>query len=231
MIQTVVMGLSGGVDSTTLLGYFLDQGMDVICCSFHYQSKHNDFERKAALEVHNYYQRYYDIDDPLPIDLHQSFLFSSSALLKTGEEIPEGHYQDENMRKTVVPGRNLIFASVMAGIAESHSADYVALGVHAGDHFIYPDCRKEFVKALDSLIYLSSDRKVQVLAPFIDDDKFSILKRSEKFKIKVPYHLTRTCYSDNVLSCGKCGSCNERLEAFKKWGLRDPIEYQKGVRR
>jgi len=128
------------------------------------------------------------------------------------------------MKSTVVPGRNMIMASIMAGLAESIGAEAIALGVHSGDHHIYPDCRKEFIKAFDSAVYLSSDRKVEVLTPLILDDKATLLIKG--FPIDVPYHLTRTCYADQELSCGKCGSCIERILAFDVIDEVDPIQYE-----
>ena len=142
----------------------------------------------------------------------------------SGGEIPEGHYNDATMSQTVVPGRNLMFASILAGYAESIGFNRIALGVHKGDHEIYPDCRKEFVKALDSCIYLSTDKSVEVYTPLIDMDKIEIVQ--EGLDLEVPYHLTRTCYKDQERSCGVCGSCVERLEAFKLNNVKDPIEYE-----
>lgn len=149
-----------------------------------------------------------------------------SNLLLSGEEIPEGHYNDETMKKTVVPGRNMIFISIMAGYAESVGADTVALGVHAGDHHIYPDCREEFISSVNATVGLSTDGKVKVIAPFQHYDKYDILKIGYGLSPVVPYHLTRTCYKDQLHSCGKCGSCQERLEAFGKLMIKDPIQYQ-----
>lgn len=150
--------------------------------------------------------------------------FSSNLLLACGQEIPEGPYQEESMKKTIVPGRNLIFAAIMAGLAESVGASAIALAVHSGDHAIYPDCRPEFIKALDSVIYLSSSRKVEVIAPFLNQDKADILRVG--IRLQVPYNLTRSCYKNQDTSCGKCGTCIERLEAFQKIGIQDPIKYQ-----
>lgn len=225
--EKIVIGLSGGMDSTTLLGLLLEQGYEVHCCLFSYGSKHNRWERQAAEKVVEYYR-----DAGKPVFSYEMELFGAmwafkSNLLKWGGEIPEGHYEAESMRQTVVPGRNLIMAAVMAGLAESIGAKFIALGVHQGDHHIYPDCRMEFIKALDSTIYLSSDRKVEVLAPLLNDNKTTIIARGkENCMIPVPYELTRTCYKDQPISCGKCGSCRERLEAFSNLGLQDPIKYE-----
>jgi 7-cyano-7-deazaguanine synthase len=225
MSKIAVVGLSGGMDSATLLGYLLNQGFEVHCCSFVYGSKHNPFENKAAVDIVKYYT-----DKHASIKHHQFDLTSimggfNSALMASGEAIPEGHYNDENMKKTVVPGRNTIFASIMAGLAESIGARIVSLGVHSGDHHIYPDCRPEFVESLKETIRISTEGSVTITAPFSDDDKESILKRGYAYHPAVPYHLTRTCYKAQEKSCGKCGSCAERLEAFANLGITDPISY------
>lgn len=225
--ELIVMGLSGGMDSTTLLGYLLDQGHEVHACTFKYGSKHNPYENKAAQYVIDFYQKRTSRLTTSFFDLTAILGNLNSALLQSNEEgIPEGHYANENMKKTVVPGRNLMFSSVMASVAESMGAGRLALGVHSGDHFIYPDCRTEFIKSLDTTVFLSTDQKVEVSAPFADLDKEGILKIGYGLDLKVPYHLTRTCYKDQEKSCGKCGSCNERLEAFENIGLEDPIEYE-----
>lgn len=225
-MRKVVMGLSGGMDSATLLGMELSKGAEVHACQFYYGSKHGVYEKAAAEKVVQYYQEQGFKVTLHPIDIEKVFNDFQSNLLQSGGDIPEGHYKAENMKKTVVPARNMIFASIMAGLAESTEADTVALGVHSGDHHIYPDCRKEFVKSLDTTIYLGSDRKVNVTAPLIDMDKAEILQIGYSLNPIVPYHLTRTCYKDQEKSCGKCGSCVERLEAFKQINKKDPIHYE-----
>ncbi len=227
-MKTMVLGLSGGMDSATLFGWLLHQGYKVHCCIFYYGSTHGKYEIVAAEQIIEYFQQHYPgkvIKHSIDISKAMSE-FSSSLLLASKKEIPEGHYNDDNMKKTVVPGRNLIFASILAGLAETVGAKEVALGVHSGDHHIYPDCRIEFIKALDTAIYLSTDRKVEVRAPFANYDKADILRIGYSLEIPVPYHITRTCYKNQPISCGKCGSCNERLEAFQKIGCCDPIEYE-----
>ena len=123
----------------------------------------------------------------------------------------------------------LIFLSIMAGYAESIGADTVAFGAHSGDHAIYPDCRPEFVYAANTTLYLSSDKKITIEAPFLYLDKTKILEIGYSIDehFRPPYELTRTCYKDQPISCGKCGSCQERLEAFKNIGKIDPIEYER----
>ncbi|MFW6326754.1 MAG: 7-cyano-7-deazaguanine synthase QueC [Bacteroidota bacterium] len=226
-MKKAVIGLSGGMDSATLLGELLEQGYSVICCSFKYPSKHNEWELSAAKQIVSYYQAKNMPVIHHVIDVSTVFQFMGSDLLQSGGEIPEGHYASDNMKKTVVPGRNMIFTSIMAGIAETVEAGFIALGVHSGDHFIYPDCRKDFIKAVDLTVFLSSDKTVEIITPFAVDDKASILQRGYKYAIPVPYHLTRTCYKDQELSCGKCGSCNERLEAFSLINKSDPITYER----
>lgn len=225
-VKKVVIGFSGGMDSATLLGHLLSQGIEVVCCVFNYGAKHNQWENKAATNILQWYHLRGERISATYFNLAQIMTDFKSNLLSNQGEIPEGHYQEESMRLTVVPGRNLIFSAIMAGLAESCEADAVALGVHAGDHHIYPDCRTEFVKTLDATIFLSSDRRVQLLAPFDGLTKADILRVGFELNTPVPYQLTRTCYKDQFLSCGKCGSCQERLEAFQIIGKKDPIEYE-----
>jgi len=220
------MGLSGGMDSATLLGLLLEQGCEVHCCQFLYGSKHSAYESQAAVNVVKFY-----LEKGFPVhlevfDLRQSFINFSSALLKTGGEIPEGNYTDISMKQTVVPGRNLIFISLMAGYAESIRASDVALGVHSGDHEIYPDCRPEFIVAAREVVKASTEGKVNIIAPLLAEDKTGILRIGMELNPPVPYKLTRTCYKDQAASCGKCGSCVERLSAFNDLGLEDPIQYE-----
>ena len=229
-----VIGLSGGMDSATLLGYLLAQRdtEQVFCCIFYYGSKHNKYENKAAQNIVAYYQNIYstDIVKFQSIDLSSAFGNIFSSLMLSGGEIPEGHYRADNMKATVVPGRNLIMGSIMAGIAESIRAEQISLGVHAGDHHIYPDCRGTFINSFNRTVQESSDGSVFVKAPFLNMTKTGIIHCGINLPQSVPYHLSRTCYKDQELSCGKCGSCGERLGAFKEMGLIDPIKYEDGVR-
>jgi len=219
MNKNVVMALSGGMDSATVLGYLISKGYKVDCLSFQYGSKHGEYESVSAVKVAKHYG--VSLTEISLINVMDIF---ESNLLKSGGEIPEGHYTDSTMAQTVVPGRNMIFLSILAGRAVTLNADEIAIGIHQGDHVIYADCRTEFYKAMDSAIYLGTDNKVSIVAPFIDTDKTGILTWG--LENGVPYHLTRTCYKDQEFSCGKCGSCVERLEAFDKMNMDDPIEYE-----
>ena len=214
----VIQALSGGLDSSTVLGYMLDLGYKVECLNFAYGSKHNKFECHSAKEIAEYYSVPYRL-----IDLTEAFSGFKSNLLLSGGEIPDGHYKNESTKLTVVPGRNTIFSAILMGYAESVDANAIALGVHLGDHAMYPDTRKEYIKALDSLVYLASDRKVEVLTPFVNTDKIGIVR--EGLKLKIPYELTRTCYKNQPFACAKCPACVERLEAFKANNTADPIIY------
>jgi 7-cyano-7-deazaguanine synthase len=133
------------------------------------------------------------------------------------------------MSQTVVPGRNIIFLSIMTGIAWSNEASIVAVGVHAGDHEIYEDCRAGFVAAMNAAVIQGSGDRVRLEAPFQYLDKAGILKIGYSLNRAVPYELTRTCYKDQEVSCGRCGSCGERLLAFHSIGKEDPVQYEDRV--
>ncbi len=218
----VVVSLSGGMDSTTVVGHMLDLGHEVIPVTFTYGSKHNPYENAAAEAV----ATFYNLPEIKVIDLSQAMADFKSNLLKSGGDIPEGHYEADNMTATVVPGRNTIFLSMLMGFAQSIEADAVAIGVHAGDHHIYPDCRPEYIMHMIKVYEAATEGKVRLLAPFLYDNKTIILQHGYGYDVPAPYHLTRTCYKDQPVSCGKCGSCQERLEAFRNIGLNDPIAYE-----
>lgn len=221
-MKKALVSLSGGMDSATVLAKALDEGRMVRAVGFSYGSKHNQWENAAAIELVNHYRIPFEL-----IDLAGVMRSFRSNLLQSGPAIPEGFYEAESMRQTVVPGRNLIFIAVLAGLAESLGLDEVWLGAHSGDHHIYPDCRPTFIRAADEAIHLSSDGRVLLETPFLSGNKTTILQ--EGFHLGVPYGLTRTCYCDTPIACGKCGSCQERLDAFAKNGIEDPLEYQSRV--
>lgn len=220
-MKTVVL-LSGGMDSTAVLAAVREthRASEVVAVSFRYPSKHNEFELGCAANVAEYYGVKH-----LVVDVTSVFESFKSDLLLSGGSIPEGHYSDETMKATVVPGRNMIFLSIATGLAESLCAKFVACGIHAGDHAIYPDCRPDFKARMSEAIAEATERKVVLLAPFLLENKTSIIQLTSRYDRIVPWHLTRTCYKNQETSCGKCGSCTERLEAFQENALNDPIEY------
>jgi 7-cyano-7-deazaguanine synthase len=210
--------LSGGLDSAVLLSYIKSSAYVPHVVSFRYGSKHNELELKAAADI----ARYHNL--PLTIiELTSIFRRFKSALLDKTKKVPQGHYEAENMRQTVVPNRNAIFISVLTGLAESRGFKNIALGVHAGDHFIYPDCRPAFIDSMSTSMNAATDGNVTLHAPFVDLTKEEIVYLGNL--LKVPFHLTRTCYTSDRIACGKCGSCQERLEAFEKCALHDPLDY------
>lgn len=215
-----IVSLSGGMDSATVLGLVrVQHKFDAVAVFFDYGSKHNEWEKRSAEAVAQYYET-----PLLTIDLAGAMGSFKSNLLKSGGDIPEGHYEDETMKQTVVPGRNTIFTSIMLGLAQSLDCNYMCLGIHSGDHAIYPDCRPNWFHAMVNVVSAASEGTIFLAAPFLEDNKTSIIKNG--LQLKVPYHLTRTCYKNQPISCGKCGSCRERLEAFHANGIYDPVAYE-----
>ncbi len=138
-------------------------------------------------------------------------------------DVPEGHYADENMKLTVVPNRNMLLLSVAAAWAISTKADVVAYAAHGGDHSIYPDCRKEFIEQLGKAIEIADWHTTRLLAPFAEMTKGDIAKLGQA--LRAPMELTWSCYKGGERHCGRCGTCVERIEAFKLGGIKDPTVY------
>jgi 7-cyano-7-deazaguanine synthase len=206
---------SGGLDSTVLLHFMRDEIIAAV--NFYYGSKHNEMEREMA--------RYNCtlLDVPLyELDIQNIFVHSKSTLLKGRDAIPEGHYEDETMKQTVVPFRNGIMLSIAAGIAESIGASHLLLANHAGDHAIYPDCRPEFSNAINKAINFGTDGKVQVHTPFLYFSKRTIAKIG--LSLNIDFNKTYSCYNGGINHCGVCGTCNERIEALRDF---DPTHYEK----
>ncbi len=230
-IEANVVGvcLSGGIDSTTLLAGVIKRYPHaiVVGITFKYPSKHNNLERAAAARIAKYY-----CINLITIDLRTPFQHYRSSLISGKAAIPEGHYKEDTMKSTVVPLRNLIFATTAASklidIFPNAKKMAVAIGVHAGDHAIYPDCRPDTIARLGSAITNGTDDVVRLMAPFLEIDKATIV--NEGIHAEVPFRLTRTCYTSGELACGKCGACIERLEAFAMNNTRDPIQYKDYVK-
>lgn len=199
---------SGGMDSTTLLYKLRAEGDYVQALSFNYGQRHKK-ELKAATKICKKLGVPHKIVDITAV----KNLMDGSALTSGRIKVPEGHYQDETMRATVVPNRNMIFLALAIAQAVFLKFDRVAIAVHAGDHAIYPDCRPAFIKAMCTASKIANYEKIQIHAPFLNITKRGIAKIGRK--LDVPYELTWTCYKGLKQPCGKCGACVERKEAFE----------------
>ena len=214
----VLAVVSGGMDSVTMLHDLVAQGHEVSVVSFNYGQRHLKELEVAKANADKLGLKHKVIDMAF-----MAQLLDNSAL--TGDtDVPEGHYEADNMKLTVVPNRNMIMASIAVGLAVNNGQEAVALGVHSGDHAIYPDCRPEFIKELNDVTQIANYEPVTILAPYIDKDKTSIIKRG--LEIGVDYSKTWTCYKGLAKACGKCGSCQERLEAFQNNNTEDPVDYE-----
>nr|WP_315441196.1 7-cyano-7-deazaguanine synthase QueC [uncultured Prevotella sp.] len=212
-----VIIVSGGLDSITLL---YDKAETIaLAISFDYGQNHSKKELPYA-EYHCQKLGIPHITIPLTF-MHQYF---KSSLLEGAEAIPEGHYEEENMKSTVVPFRNGIMLAIATGIAESHELKRVYIANHGGDHTIYPDCRPEFIDAMDKATSAGTFVDVRVEAPYTNISKTDIVRRGTA--LGIDYAKTWSCYKGSEMHCGKCGTCVERKEAFADAGVEDPTEYE-----
>lgn len=212
-----VIVVSGGMDSITLL---YDKKEEIaLAVTFDYGSKHNAREIAWA-KVHCGRLGIRHI--VIKLDFMQRYF--TSSLLEGGDEIPEGHYADENMKSTVVPFRNGIMLSVAAGIAESNGLKKILIANHGGDHTIYPDCRPEFIEAMDRAIANGTYEDVRIDAPYTNITKADIAKIGKR--LGIDYSETWSCYKGGERHCGKCGTCIERKEAMALAGIDDRTEYE-----
>ncbi len=214
----VVVIYSGGMDSFTLLHKIINEGKRVYALSFNYGQKHSK-ELHYAQKVSDELGIPHKIVDITAIN---QLLLGSS--LTDDIEIPEGHYEEESMKSTVVPNRNMIMLSLAVGYAVSIQAKAVYFGAHGGDHAIYPDCRPEFVSKMNAVSHVANYEPVDILAPFLTTNKIGILK--EGLALGLDYGKSWTCYNGRERACGKCGSCQERLEAFAENGCTDSLKYE-----
>jgi 7-cyano-7-deazaguanine synthase len=218
-MKAVVL-LSGGVDSTTLLYDVVKKigKEDVFAISFNYGQKHSK-EIMCARQTCEYLGVSHKIGF---VDVLGEL--APSSLTRENEKIPEGNYQEESMKSTVVPNRNMVLLSLCASYAIGIGATELYYGAHGGDHAIYPDCREEFVSSMKKVLKICDWNKVNLHAPYLKLDKAMIVKKG--IKLGVDFSNTWTCYQGKEKACGVCGSCNERLAAFKLNNVVDPIKYQ-----
>ena len=217
-MEKVICIVSGGMDSVTML-YWAKQKYEVEVINFCYGSKHNEKERPFA--------RYHSEKLKVPYrEISLDFIekFFKSDLLKSGGEIPEGHYNNDSMKQTVVPFRNGIMLAIAVGYAESCGAKKVMLGSHKGDATTYPDCREEFTKAMSEAARLGTYEAIEVISPFNNLFKQDIAKIGSQ--IGIEYEKTWSCYKGEDIHCGKCGTCVERKEAFALAGIEDKTAYK-----
>lgn len=242
-VKKAVISLSGGLDSTCLLMKLLSDGYEVKSYSFKYGQKHSIELEKVRKNIKFLQSKNYPVHHQI-IDLTDCFSDSNSSLHMGGENIPVGAYNSEDMKSTVVENRNVIFSSIIYGKALSWANKtldnvVITLGIHSGDHPVYKDTTQESQEAAQHLFKISNwgSERVDYIAPFVNIDKSQVLKsgvdamRDLGFTIEdIDYILknTHTCYNPDSTgrSCGKCGSCDERLWAFKENNMIDPIEYQ-----
>lgn len=255
MKKQAVLSLSGGMDSSTVLLRLLADGYEVTALSFDYGQKHR-VELERAQSLVRYINDNRMDQSPLGtfVEKHPAVKYGvikldglapmlNSALVVGGNEVPEGHYEQENMKETVVPNRNKIFSSLIQAVAlsianEKNTEVHIAMGIHAGDHAIYPDCRQEFRDA-DYAAFTEGNwdaERVTYVTPYLFGDKYDILLDGRRccdslgLDFNRVYSLTNTSYKpinigDKWYSDYKSASSVERVEAFIKMGVPDPVEY------
>jgi len=241
-MKQAVLSLSGGMDSSTVLLHLLANDYEVTAVSFNYGQKHN-IELERAQQLVDYLKENSHNVNYQEITLFGLVDLLNSNLVQGGKEVPEGHYEEENMKDTVVPNRNKMFSSIIQAVALSIANEKdcnvdIAMGIHAGDHAIYPDCRQEFRDA-DYEAFKQGNwdaDKVTYYTPYLDGDKYDILKDGESackildLNFDEVYKRTNTSYKPTAegLSDYKSASSVERIEAFLKLKRKDPVQYVDG---
>ena len=239
-MKTAVMSLSGGMDSTALLLRLIREGYDVYAISYNYGQKHIIELDRAKANIEYLSENNFHVNHQL-IDLSGAMSLFASSLIDKNTDVPEGFYEEEQMKSTVVPNRNAIFSSILYGYALSIAKQLncnvvITLGVHSGDHAIYPDCRPEFYQSLEKSFDLGNwdSDKVRFDLPYIDGDKVTILQDAQEscqklnLNFETVFANTSTSYDPDEYgrASGKTGSDIERILAFYKLGMPDPVEYQ-----
>lgn len=217
MTKDSVIVLSGGMDSVTLLHEYKDR--IALAVSFDYGSNHNAREIDCAKAQCKLLGIEHIV---IPLDFFGRYFRSS--LLEGADKIPEGNYDEENMKSTVVPFRNGIMLSAAAGLAESRGLHKILIASHSGDHALYPDCRDSFVRAMSAAISAGTYDGITVEAPFSLMDKAQIAALGKE--LGIDYSTTYSCYKGGEMHCGVCGTCRERRQAMADAGIDDKTEYE-----
>ena len=239
MSKIAVMAFSGGMDSTGLLVHLLANDYEVHTLSYDYGQKHKIELDRAKANIEYLSKNNIKVTQRI-VDLQSAMSIFHSALTTEDYEIPEGHYEEEQMKQTVVPNRNAIFASILYGYAlsiatKNEESVKIGLGVHSGDHEIYPDCRPEFYEALENAFQVGNwdSEKVSFYLPYLDGDKETILRDAEtsieklNLNFDIIFANTNTSYNpdEQGRSSGKSGADIERILAFNAIGRKDPVPY------
>ena len=209
--------VSGGMDSVTLLYEYKER--IALALSFDYGSNHNAREIPLAAM---HCQRL-GIEH-LTLSLGFMHDYFKSSLLEGADAIPEGSYAEANMKSTVVPFRNGIMLAIAAGMAESRGLSQVLIANHNGDHAIYPDCRSEFICAMDAATKAGTYANVRVAAPYTNISKTDIARKGKE--LGIDYSETWSCYKGGEKHCGRCATCVERREALLQAGIADTTPYE-----
>ncbi|MCM1080076.1 MAG: 7-cyano-7-deazaguanine synthase QueC [Bacteroidales bacterium] len=215
--KNAVIILSGGMDSVTLLHDYKER--IALAVTFDYGSNHNKREAEYAI----YHCKQLNIEHILiPLDFMGKYF--KSSLLEGADAIPDGHYDADNMKSTVVPFRNGIMLSIACGLAESRGLKSVLIANHGGDHAIYPDCRDTFISAMSEAMTYGTYDGIVVEAPYTTMTKTGIAQVGKR--LHLDYSMTYSCYKGGEVHCGKCGTCVERKEAISGAGILDPTVYE-----
>ncbi|HEU0118274.1 MAG TPA: 7-cyano-7-deazaguanine synthase QueC [Alphaproteobacteria bacterium] len=212
--------VSGGLDSVTLAHLLAEENSLGGLVSFDYGQRHKKELAFAAAAAKRLDAAHH------VIDISEIAAHLKGSALTDNVDVPEGHYASENMKQTIVPNRNAIMLAVAYGIAPAYGYDAVAIAIHTGDHFIYPDCRPEFAALFDQMERKAMEgfADIKLLTPFATKTKGDIA--TEAVRLKVPVIETWSCYKGGAVHCGRCGTCVERREAFSVAGSADPTQYE-----
>ena len=218
MSEKVIVIYSGGMDSFTVLHKALADGKKPYALSFNYGQRHKkelDYAARVCDEL--------NVPHKI-VDISAINALVGGSALTDDIDVPEGHYEEPSMKTTVVPNRNMILLSLAVGYAVSEEATKVYYGAHSGDHAIYPDCRPEFVEKMNDVCAIANYEAVEIVTPYLKVSKTAILTAG--LQMGLDYGKTWTCYNGREKACGKCGACQERLEAFRDNQATDPLAYE-----